>query len=321
MVTGIANQGPDHTFPGIVNLDEVLDAAKSFEPLNPTIVKLSSMLIDQDVGLNEISSLISYDQALTLKLLKAANSAYVGSSMRITTVQEAISFIGEFKTLNLLLSCTLGKQLREVKLPAYKDTEGLLWRDSVLASITAEQCSKIFRVHAPPESNTSALLLNVGKVVLSRFMSTEIQEYISVCKQKGNDQIQAEMEVMNIHYGKVGGLIAQHWGLPYEITVGISYQHDPDSVKNPTSDVAHVCYKLVEYLTQAKPDEQAELSIHSNVLERLQPSSKAWLDVLMELVRERYLRVCRSYDLPENRLIPTAWGSTHPAEMPQAALA
>jgi HD-like signal output (HDOD) protein len=108
-----ANTANLNTLPsnsGIMNLDEVMDAAKNFEPLNPTIVKLSSLLIDPNVDLNEISTLISYDQALTLKLLKAANSAYVGSAMRITSVQEAISFIGRIQihstsSLHALLLC------------------------------------------------------------------------------------------------------------------------------------------------------------------------------------------------------------------------
>jgi HD-like signal output (HDOD) protein len=205
-------------------------------------------------------------------------------------------------------SC-FASQLKKSKLSAYDDVEGQLWRDSVLASIAAEQCSKVFRVHAPQEATTSALLLNVGKVVLSRFISKEIQEYISVCKLNGKNQIQAEMEILNIHFGEVGGLIAQHWGLPYEITIGISFQHNPDEVKNTTSDVAHICYKLVEYFSKPPSFGQKELQINPNVLERLQPSSKSWFDVMRELVKERYLKVCRSYDLPDNDLLPPNWDS------------
>ena len=314
MEAKIISQNAEQAMSGMINLEKIIDAAKRFDPLNPTVVKLSSMLLDPNVGLNEISSLISYDQALTLKLLKTANSAYIGRAMRITSVQEAISFIGEFKTLNILISCTLGKQLRNSRLQAYDCLEGQLWRDSVLASIAAEQCSKVFRVHAQPVSATSALLLNVGKVILSRFISTEIQETIAICKKSGKDQIQAELEILDIHYAEVGGLIAHHWGLPFEITVGISYQHDPDAVKNTTSDVAHVCYKLVEHFSKDPTVETDEHNINPNVLERLQPSSKAWFDVFQNLVKDRYLKVCRSYDLPENDLIPPNW-DTNPNQM------
>ena len=80
-----------------INRDEVINAAKSFEPLSPTIVRLSSMLVDTNIDLSEIISLISYDQALTYQLLKSANSAYVGSASRITNVQEVAYFRGNSK--------------------------------------------------------------------------------------------------------------------------------------------------------------------------------------------------------------------------------
>lgn len=293
--------------PSIANLDEIIDAAKHFPPLNPTVVKLSSMIVDPNVGLNEMSALISYDQALTVELLRAANSAYVGRAMRVTTVQEAISFLGEFKTLNLLLSCTIGSHLRTLQLAVYELLENQLWRDSVLASITAEQCSKVFRVHAPQVATTSALLHNVGKAVMARFMNTEIQEYISICKMSGKDQVEAEMEILNVHYGEIGGIIAQNWGLPFEITVGISFQHDPNIVKNITSDVTHVCYRMADFLSQNSNNPPSVHQIDQNVIERLKPTSKRWFEVLFELVRERYLKVCKSYDLSESESIPANW--------------
>jgi HD-like signal output (HDOD) protein len=293
--------------PSIANLDEIIDAAKQFPPLNPTVVKLSSMIVDPNVGLSEMSTLISYDQALTVELLKAANSAYVGRAMRVTSVQEAISFLGEFKTLNLLLSCTVGSHLRSLKLLVYNLLENQLWRDSVLASITAEQCSKVFRVHAPQVSTTSALLHNVGKVVMSRFMNAEIQEYLSICKMSGKDQVEAEMEILSVHYGEIGGIIAQNWGLPFEITVGISFQHDPNIVKNVTSDVTHVCYRMADFLSQDPEASNCGHMIDPSVIERLKPSSKRWFEVLFELVKDRYQKVCRSYQLCESNSIPANW--------------
>ena len=303
--------------PSIANLDEIIDTAKQFPPLNPTVVKLSSMIVDPNVGLNEMSTLISYDQALTVELLKAANSAYVGRAMRVTSVQEAISFLGEFKTLNLLLSCTVGSHLRSLKLLVYNLLENQLWRDSVLASITAEQCSKVFRVHAPQVSTTSALLHNVGKVVMSRFMNAEIQEYLSICKMSGKDQVEAEMEILSVHYGEIGGIIAQNWGLPFEITVGISFQHDPNIVKNVTSDVTHVCYRMVDFFSQNPDHSKGEHLIDQSVIERLKPSSKQWFEVLFELVKDRYEKVCKSYDLSAPETTPANW-DWRPREIEQA---
>jgi HD-like signal output (HDOD) protein len=290
-----------------VNRDEVINAAKSFEPLSPTIVKLSSMLVDKTIDLNEIISLISYDQALTCQLLKAANSAYVGSASRITNVQEAAYFMGKIKTLNLLLACAFGSELRNTKLPAYEEVEGQLWRDSVIASITAEQCSKVFRLRIPPETACAALLLNAGKVILSRFISDEMKRYISVSRLSGRNQIQAELEVLDTHYVEVGGIIAEHWGLPPEITIGVKYQHDPDKVKKATSDVTHICYRWIEFISAPVSSGSREIKINPNVIQRLQPSSKAWFKVMQALVKERYQKICGAYGLREKGLLPKQW--------------
>jgi len=287
--------------PSIVNINAIIAAANNFNPLNPTVVKLSTMILDPYVGIKEMANLIAYDQALTLKLLKAANSAYVGRAMRITNVQDAISFIGEYQTLNLLLSCTLGSELLALKLEAYKAAEGDLWHDSVLSSITAEQAPRFFETSVPQVATTGALLYNVGKVVMARFISGEIMEYISICKAGGKDQIEAEMEILNVHYGEIGGLIAQHWGLPHEMIVGINFHHDPDIVKSSISDVTHICHNMVDYFRTEKGDEEnAEdpvLKINPNVIERLKPNSDDWFEKLAEAVKERFEKVRSSYGL------------------------
>jgi HD-like signal output (HDOD) protein len=223
------------------------------------------MLVDANIDLSEIISLISYDQALTYQLLKSANSAYVGSASRITNVQEAAYFMGKIKTLNLLLACAFGSKLRNTKLPAYEEVEGQLWRDSVIASITAER------------------------------------------RLSGRDQIQAELEVLDTHYVEVGGIIAEHWGLPPEIAIGVKYQHDPDKVKKATSDVTHVCYRWMEFLSSPASSGNEEIKINPNVIQRLQPSSKAWFKVMQALVKERYQKVCGDYGLPEKGLLPKQW--------------
>ena len=142
---------------------------------------------------------------------------------------------------------------------------------------------------------------------MSRYMNAEIQEYISISKKNGKDQVEAEMEILNIHYGEMGGIIAQNWGLPFEITVGISFQHDPNKVKNVTSDVTHICYRMVDFLSQNPNESPGEHLIEESVIERLKPTSKRWFEVLFELVKERYLKVCKSYNLSESETIPVNW--------------
>ena len=182
-----------------------------------------------------------------------------------------------------------------------------MWRDSVIASITAEQCSKVFRLGIPPETACAALLLNAGKVILSKFISDEMKRYISECRLSGKDQIDAELEALDADYVEVGGIVAEHWGLPPEIAIGFNYQHDLCKVKKVTSDVTHVCYRWIELLSTPLSSGTRKIKINPNVIQRLQPSSRAWFDFMQTLVWERYQKVCGDCSLSEKGLIPKQW--------------
>ena len=298
-----------NTMSGLVDVNDIVAAANEFKPLNPTIVRLSSMILDPFTGTREMAKLIAFDQALTIKLLKAANSAYIGSAMRITNVGEAISFIGEYQTLNLLLSCTIGQELLAANLAAYGYAEGQLWRESVIASLAAEQCGRMFRTPVPQVSTTSALLYNVGKVVMSRFIKEDVQEYISLNKKGGQKTADAEMEILNVHYGEIGGLIAQHWGLPHEMVVGISFHHNPDTVCSSISDVTHVCHSMVEHLKNEAAQSSNSHQVNPNVIERLDPRYDNWLEKLEAYVCDRFSDVAPSYGLKAD-LTPKATAVT-----------
>ena len=55
-----------------------------------------------NISVQEISNVISLDQALTTQLLKLCNSAHYGFSRKIVSINEAISRLG-FKTIKSLV--------------------------------------------------------------------------------------------------------------------------------------------------------------------------------------------------------------------------
>ena len=64
-------------------------------PTLPDIAhKVVSLVQDEKTSGKDLSKLITYDQAISLRLLKVANSAYFGFSNEVSTVQHAISVLG-----------------------------------------------------------------------------------------------------------------------------------------------------------------------------------------------------------------------------------
>ena len=50
----------------------------------------------------------------------------------------------------------------------------------------------------------------------------------------------AEREVLTVHHGELGGLIAQHWNLPDIIVRGIMYHHDPEHCTETDNRICHL---------------------------------------------------------------------------------
>src|SRR5436853_150314 len=64
-------------------------------PAQPeALVQLSVLLADEEVNLQQVSTLISSDMALAAAVLKAVNSARYGLRGRVQSVQQAITYLG-----------------------------------------------------------------------------------------------------------------------------------------------------------------------------------------------------------------------------------
>jgi HD-like signal output (HDOD) protein len=65
-------------------------------------------------------------------------------------------------------------------------------------------------------------------MVMNEFLDPEILEWFDRCRLEGSmNLLQAEREVLDVHHGEVGGIVAQRWRLPETIVRGIIYHHTP----------------------------------------------------------------------------------------------
>ena len=78
----------------------------------------------------------------------------------------------------LSLAMASGVQSRMVgAIPQYGLSERALWSHSVAAAVAAEVVPKFCKVPVPPEAYAAALLHDIGKLVMSRFLSPEIMGF------------------------------------------------------------------------------------------------------------------------------------------------
>jgi HD-like signal output (HDOD) protein len=215
-------------------------SAYQLQPLAPSLNRVAALVCSQEPDLRAIVQVISIDPVITGKLLNVANSAYSGAGQQIGTVKEAVTRLGSGTILRLLVGAW-AKPLLEHAIPAYGLSKGELWRHSTAAALAAEALGGYCTVAIPPAAFTAALLHDIGKLVLADFLTPELTASLRSAVANGSVVIcQAETEILSVHHGEVGGLIAKHWKLPEPIVEGIIFHHHPGSSKSMVPSVVHI---------------------------------------------------------------------------------
>lgn len=226
----------------MIELDELVKSANTLDPLPQTVTRLMQLLANEDVNVDEIEKVFASDGALTARLLRQANSASSGSRNQIGTISSAIVRLGLGSVMALAVSVSTQKEL-STSLPEYGIGEGGMWKHAQAARLAAEAMRRFCKIQIPPEAPTAALLHDIGKIVMARALGPELE----VLKQAKPDDdaisMELEQEVLEVHHGELGGLIAQNWQLPDMIVHGIIHHHNPDACTGEDNTICHiVCF-------------------------------------------------------------------------------
>ena len=276
-------------------LDQVLvtKAAAGIEPLPPTVSRLASAMGREDYGLREIDQIIAYDPVLTGRLLRIANSAALSTGAPIASVRAAILKIGAGRVLSYALSGPLSKQMQR-PIAGYGLGQGVLWRHLVASALAVELLDGTTKVRVPSEAFAAALLHDLGQVVMAQFLDAKVMRLIELAKEQGLTGREAELEILGVHQGEVGALVAQEWRLPDRIVRAIAYAGTTVNGEDILYDFVHLGHVLAGRIGEYAGMPEKELEILPEVAERvgLLPES---VDPLLEKIEERLGEVLRLY--------------------------
>jgi putative nucleotidyltransferase with HDIG domain len=209
----------------MIDLDALTTAAEALEPLPASVTRLA-VLAAGDAQLDAVVEVVQFDQALTAALLATANSSWSASRTRITTVRDAVLRLGTGPVLSLALGASVRNRMHRA-VPEYGLAEGELWEHSVAALLAAELLGRRAPVKPPVETATAALLHDVGKLVMARFLDDDLLQSLHRAAEEGIGRRRAEVDVLGVNHAELGALVAQTWRLPPSLVRGIGYHHDP----------------------------------------------------------------------------------------------
>jgi putative nucleotidyltransferase with HDIG domain len=210
----------------------ILEGVGELAPLPATAVRLMQIINDPHADMGEILEAIRYDAVVTGALLRICNSAFAGVSRKITSIDDAVVYLGTAKVLRLVMSVH-AKAALERPQEGYGLDPGVLWRSSVAtASASAVVAQRVGLPHTGL-AFTAGLLHDIGKVVLNEYVAEEFREIIERVKIDKVSFEQAERAVLGYSHDEIGAIVAERWQLPEPIVQCVRYHHRPSRLEPP----------------------------------------------------------------------------------------
>ncbi len=188
-----------------------------------TLRKLSNIIENPQVSLNDISGFVQSDPAITFRVLKMVNSAVYGFPGRIASVSHAIMLLG----LNVVKGLLLGISVFELMHKAM----GGLYEHSMGCAAAAKIIAHKKGLREPEEVYVAGLLHDIGKVVMA-LEFPEAYESALACAVQEDIQIgEAEKRFFADNHPVLGGVLSEKWRFPKKLTEAILYHHRPQAAE------------------------------------------------------------------------------------------
>lgn len=211
--------------PASLSVDDLKRIALKMPPLPQVAQKALWMIREPNVNMAELARVISMDQVMTGLILRWANSAYYGLLVPITTMHQAIMYLGQNTIQSLILTACVATYF-DRPTPGYGLDRGELWRHSVSTAAAARLVAARIGRSEAEEAYHAGLLCDIGKLVIDQALRN-VNILPSNFKELSFDEI--EKTYFGIDHASLGAVIAQNWSLPPMLINAIKFHHRPSA--------------------------------------------------------------------------------------------
>ncbi|HOB90635.1 MAG: HDOD domain-containing protein [Bacillota bacterium] len=231
-------------------MNDIFRRVGDLPPLPAVAAKVLEILKDPDADLTALVSIIEKDQALTAKILRVSNSAYYGLVRRISTVKDAVVTLGFNNMRNQVLALS-AYSLMQGPASGYALEAGSLWDHSLCTGLCAEHLADTLGYKSiKDEVFIGGLLHDIGKTILSYYVSARFSNILERVDQLGQTFVEAERAELGFDHAEVGARVALRWNLPESLVSMIGDHHKPDlkSVNAARVCLVHVADAIASML-------------------------------------------------------------------------
>ncbi|MEA3467002.1 MAG: GGDEF domain-containing protein [Thermodesulfobacteriota bacterium] len=251
-------------------------------PSPPAVaLKILEAVRQDECSFDDLAQIITADPALTIRILKIANSSLFGFPNPVESLSQATAMIGTNALKNIALSFVIVQDNQDV--PEGNFDLNLFWRRAITAAVAADTLIEYVKLQ-DRDIFVSALLQDIGVLILyladpvayGALQDDRRVNHTSICK--------AEQQQFDFDHTEVSHHLLTTWGLPESICQTIRLHHS--DVKDDTYGESAMILQLADKISalyHGKNSNRLSIEIHDS-LEKLYKLSVEEADELIDIV-------------------------------------
>lgn len=249
---------------------EVVENLGEIAMLPQVVMKVLDMTNSTRATTQELEEVIGQDQGLTSKVLTLANSSYYGLPRRVSSLREAVMFLGFRAVRNIAMTAScynmfIGKS----------DSQSLLkrqiWKHSVDTSLLTRLVCAFAPDVVPDEAFAAGLLHDIGKTVLEQYYPQATLQVVHTAERLGIRHHEAEEQILGFNHADLGLALALHWNLPTVLVEALGYHHyvPAASVAPRLVAVVAIASDIANLLESGVSEEEWQSAINEDAMQTL----------------------------------------------------
>ncbi|MBI4815603.1 MAG: HDOD domain-containing protein [Deltaproteobacteria bacterium] len=190
-----------------------------------TYFDLTTAMACADLGAKDVAEIVERDPAMAVKVLQLVNSSYFGVARQLTSIHQAVAYLGTEFLKALALSAHVFATLSP------KPIRGFDIEETQQHSIeTARVAQAISPDGKRSDAFIAGLVHDVGRLVFAVGDPERCSKIGQTVASTARRFHEVEQEVLGVSHAEVGAYLLGVWGLPIPVVEAVAFHHRPSAV-------------------------------------------------------------------------------------------
>lgn len=228
------------------NTDKLIKTIEQIPTIPIIANKIMGIIGNEDTSFKKLVGLVEKDQALAVKLLKVANSAFYGLLSKVSSLEHALVVLGTKEVKSIVLGFSVHNFFSHNSDGTFDRTQ--FWKHSIICSQVAKLLGRRFRVRNDETLFLAGLVHDMGKVVIDQYFHEEFLQIIDLVDTGDISFSKAEKMILGTTHYQVAAKLLKQWQFPKKVIMEVLYHHAPWYDKN--YEMSSIIIYLANILTK-----------------------------------------------------------------------